>query len=94
MELRLTEQQINNVKIFGGLSYSVKTMVETLDLNEEEAELFEQNFEDENSQISKAYQRGKTMSVFAEHAAILKKAQKGDIKALDEIKKIRRNNNY
>lgn len=94
MDLKLNEQQINNVKIFGGLSYSVKTMVETLDLDDEEAELFERNFEDENSSIAKAYQRGRTMSVFAEHAAILKKAQKGDIKAIEEIKKIRRNNNY
>lgn len=88
------QEDLNKIKAFGALKYSVETMIRVLDLDSEEEVKFRRLIKDENSMEYEMYKRGELESTFSIHLGFLKKAQKGIASAKKEVDKIRRSSKY
>ena len=80
-----SEEQIKKMVHMGILGYDVSKIINILDIEDEKQ--FKKDFENSNSEIAKAYQRGKDKGDYAIDLKLYEKAREGDLKALAEYEK-------
>ena len=77
-----TEEQFKKMIHMGILGYDVEKCINILDI-ENEAQ-FKKDFNNLNSEIAKAYQKGKDKGDYSIDMKLFEKAQNGDLKALEK----------
>lgn len=80
-----TEEQLKKMVHMGILDYSCEKCINVLDIEDEKQ--FTNDFSNQNSEIYKAFKKGKDKSDYAIDLKLFEKAKDGDLRALAEYEK-------
>jgi hypothetical protein len=87
-----SEEILNKTKQLGVLGYPLSKCLNILDLPSEQIAAYQNDFKHEGSDIQKSYQKGMDTADFTFDNMLFKKAQEGDLKALQVFEE--RKNKY
>jgi hypothetical protein len=77
-----TKEILDKTKQLGVLGYPLSKCLNILDLPSEQIAAYQNDFKHEGSDVQKAYQKGMDTADFTFDNMLFKKAQEGDLKAL------------
>lgn len=75
------------IRNYGALKYTVARMIVLLNLDPDEADAFEQEFQDPLSAIRRYYEQGLAIGEYNIDVELAKAGEKGDVLAIMEINK-------
>ena len=88
--MKFEKEEIEVIHTFGALQYNNQQIADVLGVSILD---IEKEFKNIESQLSKAYKKGKAMADFQIHSRLFDLAKTGDFKALEKLEDLRDENN-
>lgn len=85
--MNYNEEFIKKMRAVGTLGYSLNKIINVLDIDNKDIKSFTADFNNENSIIRLAYQKGVDQSDYLIDMKLFELAKKGDLKALEKYEK-------
>lgn len=82
--MEYTEEFLKKIVGVGTLGYSLNKIINVLDINEKDVEQFTEDFDNENSPVQVAYQKGVDKADYAIDTKLFEQAKAGDLKSLQK----------
>ena len=82
--MKYTPEQLEQLRTMGALGYQVGKILNIIDFADPSQ--FEKDFQNPESEVSRAYQKGADLAEFALDVMVYEQAQSGDLKALNEYR--------
>lgn len=82
--MKYTEDFLKKIVGVGTLGYSVSKIINVLDIEEKDVEQFINDFDNFDSQLRRAYQKGVDKADYAIDTKLFEQAKSGDLKALQK----------